>query len=166
MNEELKALLDEFRARLDALEAKATAESESSPVAEYIDELHAKLEAYYLNVDSEVEHDLLGNEDIDCCSNKYQYYLTEQYAERAYLMKLINDMMLAFKWCHDVASQWVTERKNYTVTYDCQLGKFTVIEHQYQRMFNTVYFCNLEVAQQCANWLNTELAEICSETWG
>jgi len=170
MNEEIKALLAEFIAKLNELEAESTADDAAigaavSPVAAYVTKLHEDLEAYYLNADSEVTDHVLCDADINECSNKYQYYLSEYYAKQACRMKLINDMMLAFKWCHDVDNQWVTGGTNYTVVYDCQLGKFIAKQHKQQRMFNTVYFSNLETAQQCAEWLGLELAEMCPETW-
>lgn len=154
MNEEIKELLDEFRMRLDALEAKAAAENKSSPVAEYIDELHTELEAYYLNADSEVAHDILCVEDLEGNRNAYQYYLSADYAERAFRMKLINDMILAFKWCYDRDYVWIDNDNNYYICMDTDSHRFTVDVTGCYRSFSTVYFSDRNIASKCAKWLN------------
>ena len=162
MNEEIKAILAEFRARLDEIESKiATDNTDVFPVSAYVTKLHKDLEAYYLNADSDVARDILCAEDLEGNRNVYQYYLSADYAERAFRMKLINDMILAFKWCYDRDYVWVDNENNYYICMDTDSHMFTVDVTGCYRSFSTVYFSNRNIADRCAKWLNAENISCC-----
>lgn len=89
--------------------------------------------------------------------NPYGTYPTEEYALMAQKMKIFNDKLLAFKWCYDRDYQpdWGDMiNPKYLVFYDYISTQYDV-ERVIPLSLNTVYFSSYEIAQKCADWLNS-----------
>lgn len=89
--------------------------------------------------------------------NPYGTYPTEKYALMAQKMKIFNDKLLAFKWCYDrdYVPNWrdVSETK-YIVNFDNTDRLYAVDEHTTWSL-PAVWFSSEEIAQKCADWLNS-----------
>lgn len=91
--------------------------------------------------------------------NPYQYYLTEELAKQAKELKDFNDKLLAFKYCYDLEYKPVFsgdyDNHAYFVYYDSEDGKY---DYDWDSVCsrNIVYFSSREIAQKCANWLNSK----------
>jgi hypothetical protein len=84
-------------------------------------------------------------------------YLSEEYAKKAAKMKKFNDMLLAFKWCHDRTYEpdWSDfDSFKYYVNYNIGDKMYesgcTCVFHG-----NKVYFSTRIRAEECAEWLNS-----------
>ena len=89
--------------------------------------------------------------------NPYGTYPTEEYALMAQKMKIFNDKLLAFKWCYDREYQpnWSDMiNPKYLVFYDYCSTQYDV-DRVIPLSLNTVYFSSYEIAQKCADWLNS-----------
>lgn len=89
--------------------------------------------------------------------NPYGTYPTEEYALMAQRMKIFNDKLLAFKWCYDRDYQpdWSDMiNAKYLVYYDYTITQYDV-DCVIPVLLNTVYFSSYEIAQKCADWLNS-----------
>lgn len=89
--------------------------------------------------------------------NPYHMYLSEEYAKKAAKMKRFNDMLLAFKWCHDRTYEpdWSDlDSFKYYVNYNIGDKMYesgcTCVFHG-----NKVYFSTRIRAEECAEWLNS-----------
>ena len=88
--------------------------------------------------------------------NPYHIYLSEEYAKKASKMKKFNDMLLAFKWCHDrdYEPDWSdSDSIKYFVYYDTSNEKYFANCTYGGR--NIVYFSTRIRAEDCAEWLNS-----------
>ena len=89
--------------------------------------------------------------------NPYGTYPTEEYALMAQKMKIFNDKLLAFKWCYDRDYQpdWEeTSEHKYVVLFNPSESRF-VVGYFVSRIVNIVYFGTKDIAQKCADWLNS-----------
>lgn len=89
--------------------------------------------------------------------NPYHMYLSEEYAKKASKMKKFNDMLLAFKWCHDKTYEpdWFDfDSIKYYVYYDTSDETYSA-DCTYVCDRNTVYFSTRIRAEDCAEWLNS-----------
>ena len=90
-------------------------------------------------------------------SNPYRYYLTEELAEQAKKLKDFNDKLLAFKYCYDLdyKPDWSDFYEDkYYVYYSNKTHKYDVNSITMWDVHN-VYFSSEEIAQKCADWLNS-----------
>lgn len=121
---------------------------------------------YFLDSNSEVKY-LFNNgfefpfsESFTSTSkyyNPYHMYLSEEYAKKAAKMKKFNDMLLAFKWCHDKTYEpdWFdSDSIKYCVYYDTSYETYSA-DCTYVCDRNTVYFSTRIRAEECADWLNS-----------
>ena len=89
--------------------------------------------------------------------NPYHMYLSEEHAKKAAKMKKFNDMLLAFKWCHDKTYEpdWSdSDSIKYYVYYDTSYESYSA-DCTYVCSRNTVYFSTRLGAEECAEWLNS-----------
>lgn len=89
--------------------------------------------------------------------NPYHMYLSEAYAKKAAKMKKFNDMLLAYKWCHDKTYEpdWSdSDTVKYYVYYDTSDERYSV-DCTYVGGRNTVFFSTNIRAEDCADWLNS-----------
>ena len=155
-------LIDEANKLIDEVansEPEVEPEDElNDPVAEYKKRLASWDEcAYYIDL-GDVSHgypDKLDEDDY----NPYFQFLDAGYADEAARMYKLICMQLAFKWCHDrdFKPDWenINEGK-YFLCFDSKDSTFLVQGASYIQL-NTVYFSNEDIAQKCANWLNSQL---------
>lgn len=80
------------------------------------------------------------------------------YAEKT---QFIADL-LHFKWLYDrdYVPNWSSDEKKYEVYFDTELNEYTQ-EHVWWKYYNieAVYFSTIEIAQKCADWLNSRRKE-------
>lgn len=151
-------LIAEANALLNEVNTKGS--NEEDVIAKYKND-YCKGRQYYLNSQSEVDFISVGDsfKKVEILSQSpYQHYLTEELAEQAKKLKDFNDKLLAFKYCYDMdyKPDWNEEppTTKYYVYYNVCSGKyetdglFTVREP-------LVYFSTKEIAQKCADWLNS-----------
>lgn len=122
--------------------------------------------AYFLDSNSEVKSCPIVStccpftEGDRCASdynNSYHMYLSEEYAEKAAKMKKFNDMLLAYKWCHDKTYEpdWSdSDNIKFYVYYDTSDETYSA-GATYVCDSNAVYFSTRIRAEDCANWLNS-----------
>lgn len=123
-------------------------------------------DVYYLDMNSEIKdtHDYgnglpfsKGGIYASNYYNPYRMYLSEEYAKKAAKMKKFNDMLLAYKWSHDITYEpdWSdSDTVKYYVYYDTSDGVYSV-DCTYVCGKNTVYFSTNSGAEDCADWLNS-----------
>lgn len=140
-------------------EVKAGGNNEEDIITKYTNDYNIGRK-YYLNNLSDIDFINKGDsfEEIKRLSQSpYQYYLTEELAEQAKKMKDFNDKLLAFKYCYDLdyKPDWNddTSHKHY-VYYDIYTNKY-VEEFACSMLEPLVYFSTKEIAQKCADWLNS-----------
>lgn len=123
-------------------------------------------DVYYIDMNSEIRvaHDYgdglpfsKGGVYASNYYNPYHMYLSEEYAKKAAKMKKFNDMLLAFKWCHDRTYEpdWSDlDSFKYYVNYNIGDKMYesgcTCVFHG-----NKVYFSTRIRAEECAEWLNS-----------
>ena len=93
-----------------------------------------------------------GEDDIFAFEN----FPTEEYAKNLQKLNKFNGMMLAFKWCYDrdFEPDWNTLEEKYYVYYSNCYYKYDVASVTVHDSHN-IYFSTEEIAQKCADWLNT-----------
>ena len=135
---------------------------EDNPVADYINVINDKVVnkdlVYYISDDGDVSDYLGSTFDDNVNYNPYYQFLTQPYAEEAARMYKMICMQLAFKWCHD--SDYVPDWKNsaenkYAVYFNHVCNNYYVVAEQSCCDVATVYFSTYEIAQKCADWLNS-----------
>ena len=141
-------------------EVKANSNNEEDVIAKYKND-YCRDRKYYLNSDSNVDYINRGDnfEKVErITKSPYQYYLTEGLAEQAKELKDFNDKLLAFKYCYDLDYKPVFsgdyDNRAYFVYYDSDDGKYDYSWNS-TRNHNVIYFSSEEVAQKCADWLNS-----------
>ena len=157
--QEAKQLIAKANALLD--EVKTSPDEEKDVIAKYKED-YCRGRKYYLNENSEIRSfGADGTRSFEEAERfpefPYQYYLTEELAKRAKELKDFNDKLLAFKYCYDpdYEPDWedTFEDKYYVYyfsdNYDYKVGNRTTWGA------NTVYFSSEEIAQKCADWLNS-----------
>ena len=141
-------------------EVKVNSSNEEDVIAKYKNDYN-KGNKYYLNNQSDVDLIHRGNSfetTKSLSQSPYQYYLTEELAEQAKKLKDFNDKLLAFKYCYDLDYKPVfsgnCDNRAYYVYYDSEDSEYTCDWASiYNR--NMVYFSSREIAQKCADWLNS-----------
>lgn len=145
---EANALLNEVK----------TNSNEEDVLAKYKED-YCKGKQYYINDDSHISWIVTPKwYTFENVSEPYRFYLTEELAEQAKELKDFNDKLLAFKYCYDLDYKSVFsgdyDNRAYFVIYDSTDGEYTCdwdnVCHS-----NTVYFSSREIAQKCADWLNS-----------
>lgn len=140
-------------------EVKGNSSNEEDVIAEYKND-YCKGRKYYLNNQSKVDFIEMGDnfEKVESLSySPYQHYLTEGLAEQAKELKDFNDKLLAFKYCWDLdyKPDWSDFYEDkYYVYYSNKTHKYDVDSMTMWDVHN-VYFSTMEIAQKCADWLNS-----------
>lgn len=141
-------------------EVKAIHDNKEDVIAKYKND-YCKGSKYYLNSNSNVDFINYGDsfEKVESRSESpYQHYLTEELAEQAKKLKDFNDKLLAFKYCYDRDYEpdfsGDYDDCTYFIYYNSDKEKYdwdwiTVAN------YNVVYFSSEEIAQKCADWLNS-----------
>jgi len=116
------------------------------------------VDAYGLSEDDEVSSIVNGPypQYIDDF-NPYGTYPTEEYALMAQKMKIFNDKLLAFKWCYDRDYQpdWSDAKEcKYMIRFDYNDGYY-IVDTYFTWYYPAVYFSSAEIAQKCADWINS-----------
>jgi hypothetical protein len=138
-------------------EVKANSSNEEDVIAKYKED-YCKDKQYYFNVNGDV--DFFVPTELDAFekqSNPYSNYLTEELAEQAKKLKDFNDKLLAFKYCYDLdyKPDWSDSHEDkYYVYYSNRTPKYDVDSMTIWDIHN-VYFSSEEIAQKCADWLNS-----------
>lgn len=89
-------------------------------------------------------------------SDHHMMYPTEEYAKKAYKMTKFNGMLMAFKWCYDkdYEPDWESDIHKYRITYNTAFKRYDYAL-SFELCCNLIYFSSEEVAQKCADWLNS-----------
>lgn len=137
---------------------KANSNNEEDMIAKYKNN-YCKDRKYYLNNQSNVDYINYGDsfEKVErLTQSPYQHYLTKELAEQAKKLKDFNDKLLAFKYCYDLdyKPDWSDDTKKYYVYYDVCDSKYMTdgLSSMHEPL---VYFSTREIAQKCADWLNS-----------
>lgn len=88
--------------------------------------------------------------------NPYCHYMTEEYVNEAAKIKKFNDMLMAFKWCYDrdYEPDWNSLTKKYYIVYNSPIQAYDV-SCICSYCHNIIYFSDIDIAQSCADWLNS-----------
>lgn len=147
---EANALLNEVK----------TNSNEEDVIAKYKND-YCKDRKYYLNNQSNVDFITMGDnfERVErFTQSPYQHYLTKELAEQAKELKDFNDKLLAFKYCYDLDYKpdfsGDYDNRAYYVYYDSEDDEYRYCYDSVNNK-NIVYFSTGEVAQKCADWLNS-----------
>lgn len=127
-------------------------------LADYIDAFTKLDRMYYIDSDGDVDYEFHSLPFDATDLNPYGRYPTKELAEQAKAMKDFNDKMLAFKYCYDVdfVPDWTDlSLSKYTVYWDASDGAYAVDWGRMMYRENSVYFSTEEIAQKCADWLNS-----------
>ena len=137
-------------------EVKANSSNEEDVIAEYKNNYN-KDKHYYLNLFGDVDWITVAERDaFEKQHNPYLNYLTEGLAEQAKDLKDFNDKLLAFKYCYDLdyKPDWSDDTIKYYVYYSVCDSKYMTdgLSSMHESL---VYFSTREIAQKCADWLNS-----------
>ena len=140
-------------------EVKVNSSNEEDVIAKYKNDYNNKGKQYYLNSYSNVDFIIMCDsfERVEELSQSpYQRYLTRELAEQAKKLKDFNDKLLAFKYCYDLdyKPDWSNNTKKCYVYYDVYNSKY-VADSLSSLREPLVYFSTKEIAQKCADWLNS-----------
>ncbi len=141
-------------------EVKANSSNEKDVLTKYKDD-YDKDKHYYIDwngdIDwvpvSEIASEMDAFEErLNPCSN----YLTEELAKQAKKIKDFNDKLLAFKYCYDLdyKPDWSDKTKKYYVYYNAYDNEY-MADGLCSMREPLVYFSTKEIAQKCADWLNS-----------
>ena len=129
------------------------------PVAEYKKRLAlCDKSAYFINY-GDVSRRFLDEFDEDDY-NPYFQFLDGGYADEAARLYKLICMQLAFKWCHDrdYVPDWTSDDEfKYYVYYDTKDHSYTTSHICRSKSCTEIYFSSQEIAQKCADWLNSQL---------
>lgn len=139
-------------------EVKANSNNEGDVIAKYKDD-YCKGRKYYLTNQSNVDFINMGDsfEEVESLfQSPYQHYLTKELAEQAKKLKDFNDKLLAFKYCYDLGYKpdWSDKTKKYYVYYNVYDNEY-ITDGLCSMREPLVYFSTKEIAQKCADWLNS-----------
>lgn len=146
---EANALLNEVK----------TNSNEEDVIAKYKNDYNNKGKQYYLNNYSNVDFIIMCEsfERVEELSQSpYQRYLTKELAEQAKKLKDFNDKLLAFKYCYDLDYKPDLHNPNgdkWLIYFDIRDGVYKYLWDNDK--VNVVYFSSKEIAQKCADWLNS-----------
>ena len=146
---EANALLNEVK----------TNSNEEDVIAKYKNDYNNKGKQYYLNSYSNVDFIIMCEsfERVEELSKSpYQRYLTKELAEQAKKLKDFNDKLLAFKYCYDLDYKPDLHNSNggkWFIYFDIRDGVYKYLWDNDK--VNVVYFSSKEIAQKCADWLNS-----------
>ena len=147
-------LIEEANALLG--EVKTSNSNEEDVIAEYKNNYN-KDKHYYLDLFGNVDWIAVsGTDAFEKKHNPYLNYLTKELAEQAKKLKDFNDKLLAFKYCYDLdyKPDWSDNIKKYYVYYSACDSKYMADGLSSIRE-PLVYFSTKEIAQKCADWLNS-----------
>lgn len=158
-------LISKAKELLDEVDDKSKCNASDDILAAWREHI-STVEAYGLMDDDSVWKIVNGpyplyKEDF----NPYGTYPTEEYALMAQKMKIFNDKLLAFKWCYDRDYQpnWedTSENKYVVMFFTSNISLFNSLESRFivdsfvSWNANLVYFSTKDIAQKCADWLNS-----------
>lgn len=134
-------------------EVKANSSNEEDVIAKYKED-YCKDKQYYFDLNGNIDY--IMPDAFEKQSNPYSNYLTKELAEQAKELKDFNDKLLAFKYCYDrdYKSDWDSHEDKYYVYYSNRTQKYDVDSTTIWDIHN-VYFSSEEIAQKCADWLNS-----------
>lgn len=139
-------------------EVKANNINEEDVIAKYKND-YCKDKQYYFDSFGDIA--CLVPSKLDAFKNQhnpYSSYLTKELAEQAKELKDFNDKLLAFKYCYDRDHKpdfsGDYDYRAFYVYYDSEDDKYDFDWDNVCNM-NIVYFGSSEVAQKCADWLNS-----------
>lgn len=146
-------LIAEANALLNEVKTNNNAED---VIAKYKED-YCKRDKYF--IDSYNKIDCFKPSKLDTFTetpDPYQNYHTEELAKQAKELKDFNDELLAFKYCYDsdYKPNWSDNTKKYYVYYDIYDSKYMADGLSSVRE-PLVYFSSKEIAQKCADWLNS-----------
>lgn len=118
---------------------------------DYVDAFNNEM--FWVECDS-ISHGYIDDDDSNVFS--FENFPTEEYAKKLQKLNKFNGMMLAFKWCYDrdYELDWNTLEEKYYVYYSNRYHKYDVDSVTTYDSHN-IYFSTEEIAQKCADWLNT-----------
>ncbi len=137
-------------------EVKSTYDNKKDVIAKYKED-YCKGKKYYINDDSNTSWIVTPNAyTFKNTSNPYKFYLTEELAEQAKKLKDFNDKLLAFKYCYDLdyKPSWDNDCQKYYIYYSTVDNEYHADGLSSMRE-PLVYFSTKEIAQKCADWLNS-----------
>lgn len=148
-------LIAEANALLNEVKTNSNAED---VIVKYKND-YCKDRKYYLNNQSNVDFINMGYsfEKVKSLSlSPYQHYLTKELAKQAKELKDFNDKLLAFKYCYDLDYKPNLHNLNgdkWFIYFDISDGVYKCLWDNDK--INVVYFSSKEIAQKCADWLNS-----------
>ena len=155
-------LIDEANKLIDEVANSEPEVEPEDPVAEYKNEVNARYNGDVADVNFYVN--FYGKSSRSCSAsfdasmyNSYYQFLSKEYADEAARLYKLICMQLAFKWCHDrdYVPDWAdAESEKWFVAYDA-VSNIYDIGAAYVVTENLVFFSSREVAQKCADWLNS-----------
>lgn len=139
-------------------EVNAIHDNEEDVIAKYKEDYN-KDKHYYIDWNGDIDWVTVSEMDaFEEILNPYSNYLTEELAKQAKKLKDFNDKLLAFKYCYDLDYKPVFsgdyDNRAYFVYYDSDDGKYDYSWNS-TRNHNVIYFSTKEIAQKCADWLNS-----------
>jgi hypothetical protein len=157
-NEKIKKaeqLIAEAKELLNEVKAENT---EEDVIAKYKED-YCKDKKYFIDNFDEIGYVIASRSNtFEKVKNPYQNYLTEELAKQAKKLKDFNDKLLAFKYCQDADYEpdWDTLEEKYYVYYSNRYLKYEV-DSVTTYDLHSIYFSTEELAQKCADWLNSEV---------
>lgn len=164
IDERIKQLEEQITATnqlLVELKAEREKENKENVLAEYWNRINDVDKVYWNNAFNEISDGFTSEKYSDDNTSNFSNYPSKDFAIMAQKIKVLNDMLLAFKWCYDRNykpewDKWTNENKYY-VYYDIC---YETYDYDSDRTFknNVIYFSSAEIAQKCCAWLNEKLA--------
>lgn len=156
-------LINEANKLIDDVANSKTEDESENPVAEYINAINAVNDnndndcLFSVNTYGYLDSHYPDKFD-NLIFNPYYQFLSREYADEAARLYKMICMQLAFKWCHDrdYVPDWTnadkfkwyvyrdTKNHSYASSYVCR-----------SKNCADVYFSSEEIAQKCADWLNS-----------
>lgn len=149
-----KAEMDSLILKINALETSLQRINEEDVLGVYKSAINKQ--AYRLDKYGDIERPY-GFKFDENSSHPYCNYPLYDYVEQAQRIKDFNDKLLAFKWCYDrdYEPDWENEdEKKYYIYYDNDNNHY---DWDWNTLYDNsaIYFSTREIAQKCADWLNS-----------
>lgn len=149
---ELRKQIEEINAEINKLE-----QERDDTLVEYEQSIYRGYNGYALD-----DYDCFGKDNHPTFNehdyNPYRHYMTKEYANKAFKMKKFNDMLMAFKWCYDrdYEPDWSRNNVKFCVVHTYKNHtKHYHVAWSHTCIPNVIYFSSSDIAQKCADWLNT-----------
>ena len=148
-------LINMAKGLLNDVEDESECEESDDILANWKEHI-AAVNAFYLTIDDEVSSTDCPYPQYIEDFNPYGTYPTKKYAVIAQKMKILNDMILAYKYCYDrdFEADWSTwSGARHYVIYNDNTQKFEA--NRSATHTNLIYFSSAKIAKACADWLNS-----------